>query len=101
MVTKKVHLQDAQEALLLFGQHDQNLRALENSYGVQIFGRGQIFSVRGAPGKVEKTLLAIDEMRQNLAGENRTGSDDRLPKGSDSVLTEASDATFTTALGKS
>lgn len=70
MVTKKVHLTGAQEALLLFGQHDQNLRALENAYGVQIFGRAHILSVRGASGKVEKALEAIEDMRQNLGREN-------------------------------
>jgi phosphate starvation-inducible protein PhoH and related proteins len=70
MVTKKIHLTDSQEALQLFGQHDQNLRALEQTFGVQIFGRAHILSVRGAPGKVEKVLLAIDEMRQNLNRES-------------------------------
>ena len=59
MVTKKVHLKGADEALRLFGQHDQNLRYLEQSFGVQIFGRGDVLSVRGAPGKVEKALVAI------------------------------------------
>src|SRR3989338_10632781 len=71
MATRKVHLKDSQEALLLFGQHDKNLRALEQSYSVQIFGRGHVLSIRGAPGRVEKALLAIEEMRENLGKENR------------------------------
>ena len=73
MVTKKIHLAGPEEALQLFGHQDQNLRHLESTYGVQIFGRGHIFSVRGAPGKVEKAIIAIEEMRQNLGRENRAG----------------------------
>jgi phosphate starvation-inducible protein PhoH and related proteins len=101
MVTKKVHLTDSQEALLLFGQHDQNLRALEQAYHVQIFGRGHMLSIRGAPGKVEKALLAIKDMRDNLGRENHPvgmGSDPTVNKGSDPIPTEA---TYTNALGKS
>jgi len=102
MVTKKIHLTDSQEALILFGQHDQNLRALESTYGVQIFGRAHVLSVRGAPGKVEKALLAIEEMRENLGKESRPmsqGSDPSVHKGSDPLSTEP--AAYTSALGKS
>lgn len=107
MVTKKVHLKGSEEALQLFGQHDQNLRALEQAYGVQIFGRGDILSVRGAPGKVEKALLAIDEMRDNLSRENHpaerpssspAGDSDRGANPDDAGMGQA---TYTNALGKS
>jgi phosphate starvation-inducible protein PhoH and related proteins len=97
MVTKKVHLKGADEALRLFGQHDQNLRALEESFGVQIFGRGDILSIRGAPGKVEKALVAIDEMR-NEANGGGNGSDVSVPTGMPIV---SSEATYTSSLGKS
>src|SRR5437588_9524389 len=95
MATRKVHLRDSQEALLLFGQHDQNLRALEQSYNVQIFGRGHVLSIRGAPGKVEKALLAIEDMRENL-GRERRGAVTDLP-----TFEPNGEATFTSALGKS
>jgi phosphate starvation-inducible protein PhoH and related proteins len=95
MVTKKLHLTDSQEALVLFGQHDQNLRALEATYGVQIFGRSHILSVRGAPGKVEKALLAIEEMRENMQqGRNDESMPDPAPKGPESI-------TYTSSMGKS
>jgi phosphate starvation-inducible PhoH-like protein len=93
MVTKKIHLSDSQEALLLFGQHDQNLRALEHTYGVQIFGRGHILSVRGAPTKVEKALLAIEDMRQNLGRESH-------PAPAELPAEAAKDTAYTSALGK-
>jgi len=96
MVTKKVHLKGADEALRLFGQHDQNLRYLEQSFGVQIFGRGDVLSVRGAPGKVEKALVAIDEMREHAVQEGNgsetfAASSAQAPSGA---------ATYTSALGK-
>ena len=39
MVTKRMALQDQEEALLLFGPHDKNLKELEHRFGVQIFIR--------------------------------------------------------------
>src|SRR5256885_15230686 len=95
MANRKVHLRDSQEALLLFGQHDQNLRALEQSYSVQIFGRGHVLSIRGAPGKVEKALQAIQDMRENLGREKR-GFIAELP-----VVETSGEAAYTSALGKS
>lgn len=93
MVTKKVHLTGSDEALRLFGQHDQNLRALEQSYGVQIFGRGDVLSIRGAPGKVEKALLAIDNMRDNLDREHHPSNTPAA------TLEPPASATYTNHLG--
>ena len=97
MVTKKIHLKGTEEALRLFGQNDQNLRALEQRFSVQIFGRGDVLSIRGGPGKVEKALLAIDEMRDEM-GREGNGSDTGVPSGS---LAVSSDATYTSTFGKS
>lgn len=95
MVTKKVHLHGAEEALRLFGQNDHNLRTLEQNFGVQIFGRGEILSIRGSPGKVDKALIAIDEMREQLKEGDGSGS---------SLLSSApidpSQSAYTSTLGK-
>ena len=95
MVTKKIHLTGSDEALRLFGQHDQNLRALEQTFSVQIFGRGDVLSIRGAPGKVEKALLAIDELRDNVNG-GHSAAEPHMP-----VFEPNASATYTTTLGKS
>ncbi len=95
MVTKKIHLTGSDEALRLFGQNDQNLRALEQTYGVQIFGRGDVLSIRGVPTKVEKTLLAIDDMRDTLGRENHPAAS-AVP-----TFEPTASATYTTTLGKS
>ena len=34
MVTKRMALQDQEEAVLLFGQHDRNLKELERRFGI-------------------------------------------------------------------
>lgn len=95
MVTKKVHLSGPEEALRIFGRHDQNLRALENTFGVQIFGRGDVLSIRGAPSKVEKAILAIEDMRESV------GAESRLEDRGLNATAYAPDATYTNALGKS
>ena len=97
MVTKKVHLADSQEALQLFGQHDQNLRAIEDAYGVQLFGRGHILSVRGAPSKVEKALLALEQMRDDLRRELNPKQKEEEFR----LAEPAHPAAYTSALGKS
>ena len=94
MVTQKIHLANSQEALLIFGQQDQHLRALEDMYGVQIFGRAHILSVRGAPAKVEKALIAIEDMRQSL-------KDDSYEPPPEPLEEPLADPTYTNAIGKS
>lgn len=66
MVTKKFHLRDVHEALQLFGQQDEHLRALEQRFGVQIFGRGEVLSIRGVPRKVEQALETLHTLRDRL-----------------------------------
>ena len=92
MVTKKVHLKGPDEALRLFGQHDQNLRYLEQNFNVQIFGRGDVLSIRGAPAKVEKALLAINEMRDHAAHEGN-GGETRAAAHADTPAGEATAST--------
>jgi len=92
LVTKKIHLSDSQEALQLLGQNDQNLRALERTFNVQVFGRGHVLSVRGAPGKVEKALLAIEEMRGRLT--------DEVPHDRRATDQESLDSTYTNNAGR-
>jgi phosphate starvation-inducible PhoH-like protein len=97
VVTKKIHLAGPDEALRLFGQYDQNLRALEQAYGIQIFGRGDILSVRGTPGKVEKALSAIDAMRESAGRENHP----HAPPAQAEAESSTEEAAYTNAKGRS
>jgi phosphate starvation-inducible PhoH-like protein len=94
VVTQKIHLAGSEEALALFGQNDQNLRALERSCKVQIFGRAHILSVRGTAGAVEKALAAVETMRENLKKGIQTP---QLPE----PVEESHEPIYTSMLGKS
>src|SRR6185436_6939883 len=60
MVTKKLQVQNDQEALLLLGEQDVQLRRIEHEFGVEIYLRhdpqaeGLQVSVRGSTSKVDK-----------------------------------------------
>jgi phosphate starvation-inducible protein PhoH and related proteins len=72
MVTKRVALQDQEEAVRLFGPHDKNLKELERRFGVQIFVRpggmdslsGLALAVRGRPRQVDQALSTLEEMKR-------------------------------------
>jgi len=69
MVTKRIYLKSSDEALRILGQQDENMRSLENKYGVQIFvrqgGAHGDFSlvVRGAGLKVDRAVGEIEGLR--------------------------------------
>jgi phosphate starvation-inducible PhoH-like protein len=70
MVTKKIFLRNSDEVVHLLGQQDENLRRLEQAYGVQIFVRqgrqAGDFSlvVRGGSGKVDSALAELQHLRE-------------------------------------
>ncbi len=74
MATKRIVLQDQEEAVLLFGPQDKNLKELERRFGVQIFVRpsntdnstGLTLAVRGRPKSVEQALSTLSEMKRNV-----------------------------------
>lgn len=76
MATKKIYLKNSEEALALLGRQDENIRNIENLYGVQIFARQDAgngmftLSVRGSGPKVEKALRDIELLRDNFRGKN-------------------------------
>jgi len=77
MVTKRIQLNNFDEAMRLFGSKDEHLRNLERDYGVQIFARQSpsrgdfVIAVRGSSGKVEKVVREIEEARRRGHFESR------------------------------
>ncbi|MBI4397297.1 MAG: PhoH family protein, partial [Elusimicrobia bacterium] len=79
-------LQDQEEAVLLFGQHDRNLKELEHRFGVQIFvrpsaaemGGGLSLAVRGRPRPVEQALATLTEMRRSARAHQKGRAPDVL-----------------------
>ncbi|UOF88925.1 PhoH family protein [Fodinisporobacter ferrooxydans] len=68
--TQKIHLQDNQEAISLFGTHDANLKKVEEAYQAQIVTRGTELMITGLPAEVDQieqlfsALLRL--IRQNV-----------------------------------
>jgi phosphate starvation-inducible PhoH-like protein len=69
-------LKNSEEALALLGRQDENIRNIENLYGVRIFARQDAgngmftLSVRGSGTKIEKALRDIELLRDNFRGKN-------------------------------
>lgn len=82
MVTRRLALADQEEAILLFGQHDKNLRELERRFAVQIFVRpseraneaGLTLAVRGRPKPVDQALATLEEMRRTAVRSKQKGT---------------------------
>lgn len=72
MATKRLHINNQAEALLLFGQNDQYLRELERKYQVQFFirpstlpsGEGLTLAIRGRPVQIDKAVMSLEMRRQ-------------------------------------
>jgi phosphate starvation-inducible PhoH-like protein len=62
MIKKEIIPQSADEAKLLCGPHDENLKLIEKELGVSIFGRGQTLTIEGTKEKVEDTLKLLEEL---------------------------------------
>lgn len=81
MVTRRVALSDQEEAVLLFGPHDKNIKEIERRFGVQVFVRpsdrinegGVTLAVRGKPKTVEQAVATLGEMKRSAALSRRKG----------------------------
>ncbi len=104
MVTKKIFLKNSDEVVHLLGQHDENLRRMERTYGVQIFVRqgahGGEFSlvVRGAGSKVDRTVSELEYLR-GRGGEQNVATETGFPLGMP-VQLPGSDTVYVTFQGK-
>jgi phosphate starvation-inducible PhoH-like protein len=82
VVTRRLALADQEEAVLLFGQHDRNLKEIERRFNVQIFVRpsdridegGLTLAVRGRPKPVEQALSTLEEMKRHAARSRQHGA---------------------------
>ncbi len=82
MVTRRVALSDQEEAVLLFGPHDRNIKEIEKRFGVQVFVRpserlnegGLTLAVRGKPKPVEQAVVTLGEMKRSAVLSRRKGA---------------------------
>src|SRR5438128_4297005 len=59
-------LDDRDEALLLFGSRDQNLRLIRDSLGVRLVARGDLIHIDGTETQVDQAERAFVQLRQLL-----------------------------------
>lgn len=59
---KTYKLQDNEEAKVLFGRHDENLKLIEKEFKVEIFARGENLSIGGGKKSVEAAGRVVDEL---------------------------------------
>ncbi|MFH1406724.1 MAG: PhoH family protein [Candidatus Omnitrophota bacterium] len=62
MAEKAFKLLGDEEAKVLFGRHDENLKIIERELGVQITARGEDLTVRGSDKNVERAAKVFDEL---------------------------------------
>jgi len=62
MVKRKIYLADSNDAFLLYGRYDVNLKLLEKKFDVTIFARGDEVTVQGSEQNVSRAEKAINEM---------------------------------------
>jgi len=62
LVSKKITLKSNKEAIILFGQYDNNLRLIENSFPVELFARGNMLTIKGNSKEVKDVERLIGEL---------------------------------------
>ena len=67
---KRVKLIDKELARAFFGQFDQNVRQLEDEFGVTVAGRGSELVVKGARKKVLAAMSAIEDRLKQIKGKH-------------------------------
>lgn len=65
---KQLRLKDDQEARVLFGRHDQNLRLVEKEFDVKIAARQGIVVILGAEQDVKKAATLLEELLAIIRG---------------------------------
>ncbi|MBX6377490.1 MAG: PhoH family protein [Clostridia bacterium] len=62
MVTQRILIPDNEQAALLFGRQESNLKVIERELGVSIASRGNEVTVRGDPQAAERTGALLGEL---------------------------------------
>jgi len=64
--TRTITLDDRDEALLLFGQRDANLRMVRDALGVRLVARGDTIQIEGPSDSVDQAERVFYQLRQQL-----------------------------------
>jgi phosphate starvation-inducible PhoH-like protein len=62
--TRILNLDSQEEAILLFGSRDQNLRLIRDALGVRLVARGDTVQIDGSDDKVDQAERTFEQLRQ-------------------------------------
>src|SRR5262249_25091451 len=71
-----ITLDSRDEALLLFGNRDQNLREVRNVLGLQLVGRGDQILIRGEDDKLALAERVFTQLRSMLRQQGSLSTED-------------------------
>ncbi len=66
-----ITLENRDEAVLLFGSRDQNLRAIREALGVRLVARGDIVHVEGSEDQVGQAERVFQQLRNMVRQQGR------------------------------
>ncbi|MFO0965220.1 MAG: PhoH family protein [Gemmataceae bacterium] len=69
-------LDNRDEALLLFGSRDQNLRLIRDALNVRIIARGEVIHIEGEESQVDQAERVFQQLRQMLAKQGSLSRDE-------------------------
>jgi len=76
IIEKKIPLDNNNEASLLFGHHDKNLKRMRDVFGVKIVARGGVLKYEGELSQVEKLTDVVNDLLNIIRTSGRLDEDD-------------------------
>jgi phosphate starvation-inducible PhoH-like protein len=76
IIEKKIHLKTNNEASLLFGHHDKNLKAMRDAFGVKIVARDGVLKYKGKADQVKKLTDVVNNLLKIIRTSGRLDEDD-------------------------
>jgi len=76
IVENQIHLANDQEASILFGNHDKNLRIMREVFGVKIVARNGVLKYEGEFDRVKKLTDVINSLLETIRRTGKLDEDD-------------------------
>jgi phosphate starvation-inducible PhoH-like protein len=76
IIEKKIHLENNNEASILFGHHDKNLKTMREVFGVKIVARDGVLKYEGEIGQVKKLTDVVNSLLKIIRMSGRLDEDD-------------------------
>ncbi len=101
IVEKQIHLENNDEASMLFGHHDKNLKIMRDVFGVKIVARNGIFKYEGEIDRVKKLTDVVNALLNVIRTSGRLDDADfdlimaDIDRGTDDIPVDPSIEVFT------